>query len=106
MEKKILGVNRKILEILSYKINERKFSDIKKFFSEDYIRIMPFYPENYAVYSGAEHTGNPKLPNITVLPNLRIGLGSILGSTMGHQHTQNEKYDLRRFQEIYGDGVY
>jgi hypothetical protein len=101
MEEENLRSGRKILEALGYKINERKFSDIKKFFSEDYIRVNPDYPEDYVVYSGAEHLGNPKLPNITLLPNIPISVGNIIGSTMGHQHIQYKKDDTRRFQEIY-----
>jgi len=94
-------LNKKILETLGYKINERRLSDIKKFFSEDYRRINLSYQDDYVVYSGAEHLGHPKLPNITILPNIPISVGSIIGSTMGHQHLQYKKEDTRRFQEIY-----
>lgn len=92
---------KKILEALGYKINDRKFPDIKKLFSEDYKRVMPDCKSDEVVYSGAEHNGNPKLPNITILPNIKIPGGIMLGSTMGHQHTQDDKFDLRMFQEVY-----
>ena len=101
MTEENIKFDREKLESLGYKINERKFSDIKRFFSEDYRRASLPYQDNDVVYLGAEHTGNPKLPNITILPNLASGGKVILGTTMGHQHTQHEKKDTRKFQEIY-----
>ncbi len=88
-----------MLESLGYKVNERTFGDLKGLFSEDYKRVVFPYVDKDVVYSGAEHRGKPKLPNLTVLPNLRTLEGEIVCcSTLGHQHIQN---DSRRFQEIY-----
>lgn len=93
---------KSMLIALGYKINDRHFEDTKKLFSKDYARFDFKYDTNKIIYSGAEHTGKPKLPNITVLPNLQTDKGiTILGSTMGHQHTQAENGDERQFQEIY-----
>lgn len=86
----------------NYKINNRRFSDIKPLFSEDYKNANFGYSDNHVVYSGLEHSAKPKLPNITRLPNLLTYNGDvILGSTFGHQHLQKAKGDKRKFQEIY-----
>lgn len=68
--------------------------------------LSPLNSDSEVVYSGAEHSGDPKLPNITVLPNLAIrerrGLAQplwVFGSTMGHFH-----WDVgqgNRIQEVY-----
>jgi predicted dehydrogenase len=58
------------------------------------------------IYAGAEHAGDPKLPNLTVVPNFSVlecrGLArpvTVLACTMGHWHT-GEPRD-RYIQEIY-----
>jgi hypothetical protein len=95
---------------LGYNINNRKFRDIKKITnkSSDYNKLLFPYGDECIVYSGAEH--NPmdglKLPNITQLLNYewQDGKGTfipVMGSTLGHQHLQKQKYDNREFQEIY-----
>lgn len=57
-------------------------------------------------YSGAEHYGTPKLPNITVVPNWQTqerdgspSLRMMMGSTMGHYHPPDPSG--RRTQEVY-----
>ena len=93
---------KSMLEAVGYKINNKYFGELKELFSKDYERFDFNYDRNRIIYSGAEHTGKPKLPNITVLPNLQATKGiTVLGSTMGHQHTQLETGDARQFQEIY-----
>lgn len=99
------------LKARSYKINDRKFKDLKEITerSEDYKSLFFPYGEECVVYSGAEH--NPKnltkkLPNITFLPNYewqnyKKRFILTLGSTLGHKHIQAEKGDNREFQEIY-----
>ncbi len=58
------------------------------------------------VYSGADHAGDPLLPNITILPDLMArhipgvnGPAEVLGCTMGHWHLADPQG--RRTQEIY-----
>ena len=88
------------MENEDYKINERKFQDIQRFFSEPYKKCRFNCPLDKTVYVGYESKIN--LPNITNLPNLETLDGEIvMGSTFGHQHTQKEKGDKREFQEIY-----
>lgn len=92
---------RQMLTALGYKINDRRFSDIRKLFSGDY-RMRSFqYKDEDVAYSGAEHTGKPKFPNVTFLPNLDAGDSVVLGSTFGHQHLQVIRGDTRQFQEMY-----
>jgi hypothetical protein len=95
-----INFDRKMLEGIGYKINERRINDpdiqifIEK--SKDF-RLASFGHSLLEVaYFGAEHNTNPKLPNITVLP-----VYSPLASTFGHPHTQAQKGDKRRIQEIY-----
>lgn len=83
----------------NYKLNERKFHDIEQFFSEDYRHCRFDCPQDKIVYVGYE---SRKLPNITRILDLDTADGEIvMGSTMGHQHTQKENGDKREFQEIY-----
>lgn len=99
---KIQNFEREKLISMGYKINDRKFSDISPLFSKDYKNELFWYTDESVVYSGAEHILIPKLTNRTRLQNLLTRRGHlILGSTFGHQHTQKEKGDKRRFQEIY-----
>ena len=95
----------KVLEALGYEINNRKFSEVKKLFSEDYYHGIPNCIDDSWVYSGAEHKHNPKLPNVTVIPHIYSGKNIVLGTTFGHTHTTNEsttnESDGRKFQEIY-----
>jgi hypothetical protein len=87
------------MENEDYKINKRKFQDIEKYFSEPYKKCRFNCPLDKTVYVGYE---SRTLSNITNLPNLETLDGEIvMGSTMGHQHTQKEKGDKRKFQEIY-----
>ena len=59
------------------------------------------------LYSGADHSGTPGLPSITVLPNFRVVASSseescpvaVFGCTMGHWHLPD--IHGRRTQEIY-----
>lgn len=102
LEDEAARFERERLRARGYRINDRRFAEIRDFFSEDYLCEEFSYPDNYVAYSGAEHSQSPKLPNITKLPNLITKRGAvILGSTFGHQHTQCENNDSRRFQEIY-----
>lgn len=97
------------LKTKGYKINDRKPQDIEPIWrhSEKFRFPLPIFRGEETIYSGAEHTGNPKLPNITFLPNIiHYPHGSMIGSTFGHQHTQYEKEDLRLFQEIYEFATY
>lgn len=87
------------MENEDYKRNERKFQDIQKFFSPGYRECKFDYAPDKTVYWGDE---SRTLPNITMLPNLKtLDREIVMGSTMGHQHTQKEKGDKRKFQEIY-----
>lgn len=94
--------DRKMLQALNYRVNERKFKDIQEFLRLGRIRETLSVEEFQGVYTGAEHRGTPKLPNLTYLPNLRITPNmELLGTTFGHQHNQLWKGDPRDFQEIY-----
>ena len=83
-----------------YNLNERRLKDLKKVFSRDYHTFEFSLQDEEVAYLGYEHKGDKKLPNITILPNLKIPLGVILGSTFGHQHLQKQKGDLREYQEL------
>ncbi len=57
-------------------------------------------------YSGAEYRNQPKLPNITVVPNLstkkkgsRARPPTVFGCTMGHYHPRGDEGE--RIQEVY-----
>ncbi len=89
-----------VLNALGYEINNRKYSEVKKLFSEDYRQRIPNCIDDSWVYGGAEHKQVPKLPNVTVLPHIFSGKKIILGTTFGHTHIAEEQ-DNRQFQEIY-----
>ncbi|MEM4724274.1 MAG: hypothetical protein QXP01_04620 [Candidatus Hadarchaeum sp.] len=58
---------------LGYTVNDRDFKkSFQDLFSEDYKAFARRYHliEQSPVYSGAEHKGDPKLPNITVIPDI------------------------------------
>ncbi len=99
----VIGFQRERLEERGYSMNDRKFKDIWRFIEKTGLfRRSEFPNKNHdIVYSGAEHRGRPKFPNITVLPNIDVGYDTLQGSTYGHQHTQSSLGDNRRFQEIY-----
>ncbi len=91
-------LNQQMLMRLGYEIHPRTFAQMRKFFSLDYNRNQFHYKDNEVIYSGAEHSGDPKLPNLTILPHLETRDKFIAGSTFGHTHIEN---DEREFQEIY-----
>jgi hypothetical protein len=103
-----------------YTIRDRTFEhDIAPFLHGDWAdfhqrlklqprEIIKEQQEQYsaAVYSGAEHRGNPKLPNITVIPNLTtkesqgpLSRWEVFGCSMGHYHPKGQN-DFR-VQEVY-----
>jgi len=115
---------------LGYTVNDRDFKkNFQDLFSEDYREFARRYHliERSPIYSGAEHKGDPKLPNITVLPNIptrrartmqlrfdqkTFGIGrdldlrmptgqevTLFGCTMGHWHGQTDCPD--GVQEVY-----
>ncbi len=95
-----------MLKILGYEVNHRIYESIKstlsRFEGVGTNKLALPYRDDDIVYSGAEHKGTPKLPNITLLPNLKtIDNETLLGTTTGHQHTQKLEGDERQFQEIY-----
>jgi hypothetical protein len=90
----------KVLGALGYEINNRKYSDVKPLFSEDYKQSISNCIDDSWVYSGTEHKQNPKLPNVTVLPHIYSGRNIVLGTTFGHTHIAEEA-ESRMFQEIY-----
>lgn len=94
---------RKMLEALGYILNDRTFLSIWRIIQKSgmFRRGQFSYSNERIVYSGAEHRGNPKLPNLTFLPYLLFEDDLLMSGTPGHQHTQAEKGDTRRFQEIY-----
>ncbi len=117
--------SRAVIEIesqsLGYQINNRSFdkaiapylhgvwADFDRMFQLSRQRIIGYADgpiTSPVIYSGAEHNGHPKSPNITVLPNLTTkvshGLLSswkVLGCTMGHYHPGGPS-DYR-IQEVY-----
>ncbi len=66
------------------------------------ISVGGAHQESDVIYSGAEHRGDPKLPNITVLPNLTTEQSAwrAFGCTMGHYHPSQEAREAR-VQEVY-----
>ena len=99
-------MERKMIRTLGYEPNHRVYKNIKttlsRFVGGDINGLVLPYKNDDAVYSGLEHQGNPKLPNATILPNLRtIDDKTFLNTTTGHQHLQKLKGDERKFQEIY-----
>ena len=90
-----------MLESLGYRVNDRSFGDLQSVFSDDYRGLDFPYEQTDIIYAGAEHSGSPKLLNLTCLPNLITTQGGVvLGSSYGHQHIR-EFGDDREFQEIY-----
>jgi len=80
-----------------YKINERIFETaVLPYLHGDWTNNGLFQVHmapHTIVYSGAEHGGTPKLPNLTVVPNWPTqgpdGAPApyrVLGCTMGHRH--------------------
>ena len=105
----MINWNLEELKTRGYKINDRKPQDIEPIWrhSKKFGFPLPNFRGEETIYSGAEHTGNPKLPNITFLPGIiNHPYGSLIGSTFGHQHTQYIKKDHRQFQEIYEFATY
>ena len=92
------------------KINERTFgSAVQPYLHGDWAECDGFQLQmdpGAIVYSGAEHIGSPKLPNITALRNWltidRSGSPSpylVMASTMGHSHPKDPTGP--RIQEVY-----
>ncbi|RLA99652.1 MAG: hypothetical protein DRG83_12710, partial [Deltaproteobacteria bacterium] len=122
---------------LGYIVNDRDFkANFQDLFSEDYEVFARRYHlvSRSPVYSGAEHTGDPKLPNITVLPNIstrrarsmhlefdkkRFDIArdfpfsmstgqevTLFGCTMGHWHGQTDCPDgIQELYEFQGYGA-
>ncbi|HIP97320.1 MAG TPA: hypothetical protein EYH32_08925, partial [Anaerolineae bacterium] len=122
---------------LGYTINDRDFKvNFQDLFSEDFHAFAGRYHlvGQSPVYSGAEHRGDPKLPNITVLPNIptrrgrsmrlefdkdRFDIGrdlpfslstgqevTLFGCTMGHWHGQSDCPDgIQELYEFQGYGA-
>lgn len=86
-----------------YRINPRTFQSIEPFLHEDWrVLAVPAAGNDSVVYSGAEHRGSVKLPNVTIVPNFeQSGAGRciVLGSTMGHWH--GESASEHPVQEVY-----
>lgn len=77
---------------------------------EDFDRLFCLEPPcpDRVVYSGAAHSQQPKLPNITVIPNLSTQESrgvprpfTVLGCTMGHFHEPIEGAPDYWVQEVY-----
>lgn len=77
-----------------YAIKDRRFDQaIAPYLRGDWAEMDFPQAGEAIVYSGADHSGHPLLPNITVLPNLAARSASgqpgpltVLGCTMGHWH--------------------
>jgi len=94
-----------------YRINDRTFTGaIEPFLHGDWLNFHLRFPLAAGVmYSGAEHNGVPKLPNLTVVPNFAVTETHdspdtapprfVFGCTMGHQHP--EATQGPRVQEVY-----
>jgi hypothetical protein len=104
-----------------YKIRNRTFDeaiapylhgdweDFDRYFRLDQKRIIHVkdkHCDSPSIYTSAEHRGDPKLPNITVVPNLTTSESSgmprpfrVFGTTMGHYHPSQPGDD--RVQEVY-----
>lgn len=94
--------SQQLLESLGYKINNRTYEDVRGLVNQQIGMPGIDYYLQEVLYSGAEHTGNPKLPNLTYLPNFKTSTSDlVLGTTFGHQHNQHLHNDTRPFQEIY-----
>lgn len=96
--------NKEQLEAQGYQINERTLKDIFEIWKHYQTFGLP--PLNFRggekIYWGAEHRGNPKLPNKTEIPNnTSYPYGVLIGTTFGHEHTQLETGDTRLAQELY-----
>ena len=123
--------------VLGYTINDRRFEEnFHRLFSEDFHAFARRHHliGRSPVYSGAEHIGDPKLPNITVLPNIptrrartmhlefdkeRFDIGrdfpfslstgqdvTLFGCTMGHWHGQMDCPDgIQELYEFQGYGA-
>lgn len=111
-----------------YNVNDRSFEDaIAPFLRgdwEDFDRLFRLNPrrvvavggqqrESSIIYSGAEHSGSPKKPNITVVPNMKTkesrGLPSayvVMGCTMGHFHPKDSSgYRIQEVYEFQSHGI-
>jgi predicted dehydrogenase len=97
-----------------YQINDRNFKEhIAPYLQGDWAdfdRLFGLQPppsrNTSAVYSGAEHWGDPKKPNVTLVPNLAAkesrGIDrplTVMGCTMGHFHPKT--FSDGRAQEVY-----
>jgi predicted dehydrogenase len=86
----------------AYAIKPRAFGSLLPFYLGDWKELQWGSPPD-EVYSGAEHRGAPKQPNITVVPDWPvITAGSavtVAGSTMGHDHTPID--GIPPVQEVY-----
>lgn len=100
-----------------YKIKHRGLDEIKRHGANSYLRIVNemggFDEENIKLpaYEGAEHKPedlSTKLPNLTLLKNLRLGWGDgeyfMFGQTMGHSHPANGPA-TQEIYEFFGYGA-
>lgn len=94
----------------TYKINERVFETaVLPYLHGDWANNRLFQVHmapHTVVYSGAEHDGTPKLPNLTVVPNWPTQGPDggpapywVFGCTMGHRHLPDPHGP--RVQEVY-----
>jgi predicted dehydrogenase len=98
-------------ENAEYEINERSFDKaIIPYLHGDWADFDRLFQikmgKGSVAYSGSEHSGSPKKPNITIIPNWETkesrGLSSpytVMGCTMGHCHPKEPSG--YRIQEVY-----
>lgn len=107
----VLRISTRVAGNAAYEVNDRVFATaIEPYLQGDWRTFHLRYPlaPGPVVYSGAEHKGNPKKPNLTVVPNLAVATKPdahdldpprfVLGCTMGHEHPESSG---RRVQEVY-----
>ncbi len=98
----LLNADARILASLGYSPIKRTFKGMIDLLTPDQNILARSYNPDEEPYKIYESKLVPKLPNITYLPNLITSNGKImLATTLGHQHTQQEKGDTRPFQELY-----
>jgi hypothetical protein len=91
------------LESQGFSLTHRTMGDIKALFSPEYHECnFPFNSDEETYFFADKDKVDMRIPHQTFLPNFPEHQGyTIMGCTFGHTHTQKEKGDTRRFQEIY-----
>ena len=92
-----------------FRINNRSFAAISPYLHGDWADVAFGNAPPRTIYSGADHAGDPALPNITIVPNIYARKASrpvfVLGCTMGHYHLRASEARVQELYEFQSHGM-